>query len=369
MSEVLEPGVETRTRLRIIDSDIHPSLRLDSDLDPFLSERWRRHIAEYGKLGHGPYAARNTYPRFMPNTARRDAWPPGGAPPGSDLDFMRLQLLDRYDIEYGILEPLMPSNLVRNLGLSAALCSAVNDWQVDAFTSKEPRLRASILIPSEDAEAAVAEIDKRVTDPAFAPHYAQIELSSRSTEPLGRPRYWPIFEAAAHHGLPIGLHVGGEAGYAPTASGWPSFYIEDHHGLVHSMQCQATSMVLEGVFERFPTLKIIMIEGGFAWLPALGWRLDRHSEKMRSEVPHLKRPPSEYMRRNLWVSTQPMEEPENPTALRRTLEWIGWNRIVYASDYPHWDFDDPHRAFRCSLSDDERRMIFRENGAALYKLK
>ncbi|MDO9710141.1 amidohydrolase family protein [Paracraurococcus lichenis] len=364
MSEVLERATAQDAKLRIIDSDVHPSLRSEADLHPFLSERWRRHIAEYGKLGRAPYASRIAYPRLAPNTARRDAWPPGGAPPGSDLDFMRSQLLDLFDIEVGILEPLMPSNLVRNIELSVALCSAINDWQVAAFTSQEKRLRASILVPFEDPQASVAEIEKRVKDPAFA----QIQLTSRSTEPIGRQRYWPIFEAAAHYGLPIGMHIGGEAGHAPTAAGWPSYYIEDHHGLIHSMQCQATSMVLEGVFERFPTLKVIMIEGGFAWLPSLAWRLDAHWRKLRSEVPMLKEPPSAYMKRNLWVSTQPMEEPENPEDLRRILSWIGWDRILYASDYPHWDFDDPRYAFPCRLSDAERRAIFRGNAEAVYRL-
>ena len=364
MSEVLEDRPATQaSKLRIIDSDIHPTLRSEADLNPFLAERWRRHIAEYGKLGRGPYAARNTYPRFQPFLSRRDSFPPNGGPPGSDLDFMREQLLDRYDIEYGILEPLMPGNLLRNLELSAAVCSAINDWQLDAFTTREKRLRASIQIPFEDAKASVAEIERRVANHDFA----QIQLTSRSTEPIGRPRYWPIFEAAAHHGLPIGMHVGGEAGYAPTAGGWPSFYIEDHHGLTHSMQCQATSLVLEGVFERFPNLKVIMIEGGFAWLPSLGWRLDRHWEKMRGEVPHLTMPPSAYMRRNLWVSTQPMEEPEDPEDLRRLLGWIGWDHVLFATDYPHWDFDDPRYAFPCRLSEAERRAIFRGNAEAVYR--
>ena len=288
----------------------------------------------------------------------------GGAPPGSDLDFMREQLLDRYDIEHGILEPLFPGNLVRNLELSAAVCSAINDWQVDAFTSRESRLRGSIQIPFEDASASVAEIEKRVRQR----DYAQIQLTSRSTEPLGRSKYWPIFEAAAHYNLPIGLHVGGEAGFAPTAAGWPSFYIEDHHGLTHAMQCQATSLVLEGVFERFPTLKVIMIEGGWSWLPVLGWRLDNHWKKMHAEVPHLKMPPSAYMKRNLWISTQPMEEPERPADLRHTIDWIGWDRILFATDYPHWDFDDPRNAFPCPLSEAEKRMIFRGNAEAIYKL-
>jgi predicted TIM-barrel fold metal-dependent hydrolase len=364
MSEVLERQSETQSKLRIIDSDIHPTLRSPRDLDPFLSERWRKHIAEYGKAGHRPYSGRGTYPRFMPNTARRDSWPPNGAPPGADLDFMRTQLLDLYDIEFGILEPLMDTQLLRNSGLAAALCSAVNDWQVDAFTSKEKRLKASIQVAFEDPAAAVAEIDKRVTDP----NYAQIQLTSGSTEPIGRQRYWPVFEAAEHYGLPIGMHIGGDGGHAPTASGWSSFYVEDHHRLVHTMQCQITSMVLEGVFERFPNLKIICIEGGFAWAPALMWRLDAHWAKMRGEVPDLKMKPSEYIRRNIWFSTQPMEEPENPEDLRRTLGAIGWDHVVFATDYPHWDFDDPRNCFPCRLTEAERRAIFRGNAEAIYKL-
>ena len=364
MSEVLERQAEATTRFRIIDSDIHPALRSPRDLDPFLSAHWRKHIAEYGKLSHRPYAERGTYPRFMPNTARRDAWPPGGVPPGSDLDFMRTQLLDRYDIEYGILEPLMGASEVRNLDLSAALCSAINDWQVATLTSQEPRLRASIQVPIEDAAASVREIEKRVSDPA----YAQVQMTSRSHEPIGRRRYWPIFEAAERHGLPIGMHVGGEGGHAPSPGGWPSFYIEDHHGLIHAMQTQAASLILEGVFEAFPKLNVILIEGGFAWGPSLGWRLDRHWEKMKGEVPHLTMPPSAYMKRNLFFSTQPMEEPENPEDLRKILDWIGWERIVFATDYPHWDFDDPDRAFPCRLSEAERRMIFRGNAEAIYRL-
>ena len=364
MSVVLERQTDATTKFRIIDSDIHPALSSPRDLDPFLSARWRQHIAEYGKLTRKPYAERGTYPRFMPNTARRDAWPPGGKPPGSDLAFMRAQLLDRYDIEIGILEPLFGASEVRNPDLAAALCSAVNDWQMAALVSQEPRLRASIQVPIEDPAAAVAEIERCVADRA----YAQIQMTSRSTEPIGRRRYWPIFEAAERHGLPIGMHVGGDSGHAPSAAGWPSFYIEDHHGLVHAMQCQATSLILEGVFERFPGLKVILIEGGFAWAPSLAWRLDAQFAKMCSEVPHLKMKPSEYMKRNLWFSTQPMEEPENPEDLRRILDWIGWDRIVFATDYPHWDFDDPETAFPCKLSAGERRMIFRDNALGIYRL-
>jgi predicted TIM-barrel fold metal-dependent hydrolase len=208
-------------------------------------------------------------------------------------------------------------------------------------------------------------IAARAGDPAFA----QIQLGSKTSEPLGRKRYWPIFAAAQANNLSIGLHIGGTQNSAPSAGGWPQFYIEDHHMLVHSMQNQAASLILEGVFDAFPNLKVVMIEGGFAWVPTLGWRLDNHWKKMRTELSHLKRPPSEYLRSNLWVATQPVEEPENPEDLRQVFEWIGWDRIVYSSDYPHWDYDDPHTAWRIRLSDQEERMILRDNAMAVYHFR
>lgn len=351
------------SRLGIIDCDIHPYPKAGA-LNAYLPERWRNHLATYGKFNCGPYADRGTYPRFSPNTSRRDAWPPSGGLPGSDVAFIRQQLLDPYNIAYGVLEPLLGGNTSRNLDEAAALCGAMNDWQAHEFVDPEPRLRGSILVPQDDPDASVKEIEKRAGDWRFA----QIQLGSKTSEPLGRRRYWPIFAAAQANGLSIGLHIGGTQSSAPSAGGWPQFYLEDHHMLVHSMQNQAASLILEGVFDAFPRLKVVMIEGGFAWAPQLGWRLDAHWEKMRDEAP-LKRRPSEYMKTNLWFATQPVEEPAQPDDLRQVFDWIGWDRMVYSSDYPHWDFDDPNRAFRFQMTEIEKRMLFRDNALDVYTFR
>ena len=98
MSEILE---QAQVRAGIVDCDIHPTMRSKKELDPWLPERWRRHLAEYGHQVRIPFTSGTQYPKSAPATARRDAWPPSGGPPGSDLDFMREQLLDPNDIAYG----------------------------------------------------------------------------------------------------------------------------------------------------------------------------------------------------------------------------------------------------------------------------
>ena len=112
----------------------------------------------------------------------------------------------------------------------------------------------------------------------------------------------------------------------------------------------------------------MLVEAGFAWAPSLCWRLDQHWERMRDEVPHVKRPPSEYVREHFWYTTQPMEEPEHPEHLRDIIDWIGWDRLLFSTDYPHWDFDDPRFAFKCKLTREQRAQIFSDNAKALFGL-
>jgi len=358
------PRVDTTTQAGIVDSDIHPEPGRGAEtLKPYIAQRWRDHQDLYGDPHNGPYATTYGFPRYMPGTARRDSWPEDGGLPGSDLHLMRKQHLDRNNVALGILQPLGFGALARNVDFGSALVSAVNEWQIDAFVDQEPRLRGSIVIMQEDTVASVAEIRRRAHDR----RYAQVVLSSLISEPLGRRRYWPIFEEAASHGLPIGIHVGGPTG-ARTAGGWPAYYNEEHLSLVASIQTHLMSLVLEGVCEEFPSLRFMLIEGGIIWSISLKKRLDRLWRTMGSEVPRMKRPPSEYISECFYYSTQPIEEPENPGDLPALFEQVGWDRILYASDYPHWDYDDPKYAFKCEIPDDKMSKIMRTNALGLFRL-
>ena len=126
---------------------------------------------------------------------------------------------------------------------------------------------------------------------------------------------------------------------------------------------------VEGVFEKFPTLKLILVEAGFAWLPALSWRLDKLWDRMRDEIPHVSRPPSQLIREHVWLTTQPMEEPEKLNQLYDTIEWIGWENLLFATDYPHWDYDDPNRAMPIKIEKQQKEGFFLNNALQLYGLK
>lgn len=96
--------------------------------------------------------------------------------------------------------------------------------------------------------------------------------------------------------------------------------------------------------------------------------LDNLWNRMRDEVPHVNRAPSEHLKEHFWFTTQPVEESERPADLLDTIRWIGSDRLMFATDYPHWDYDDPQRAFKIDLSGEDRKAIFRENGVALFRL-
>ena len=358
---------EAASKVGIADCDVHPRPPgvgiggVSTALYPYLSKRWREHVEQFGILYRQPWEKGSAYPKGQPQACRADAWPAGGSP-GSDLGFMQQQHLDPNNVVLGILNPLTSGQGAQNPELSAAITHATNEWQVAEWTSRDTRLRASLMTAYEDPVAAVKEIEMWGGDPNFA----QVLFLSRTAEPLGSRKYWPIFEAAAAAGLPVGVHAFGYGGWPITNSGWGSFYLEEMVGHAQAQQALLISLIFEGVFERIPNLKVVLIEAGLAWGASLAWRMDRQWRKLKAETPHLKLLPSEYLRRNVWFTTQPIEEPEPREHLAEAIDWLGWDRVLFATDYPHWDYDDPARALPIQMTEEQRRAVFLENAKTVY---
>ncbi|WP_431929246.1 amidohydrolase family protein [Amycolatopsis tucumanensis] len=354
-----QPGsAPGRTGYTIVDTDIHPAAPAAA-IRERLPEKHRARWDLFGSRVPGPP---EIYPRVRNAGFRLDSWPADG-PPGSDLGLIRDQLLDEFGVTHGILIPLQSHSWgAEEPEYAAALCRALNEWQIDTLLDAEPRLRGSITIPIEAPDLAAEEIRRRAGDPRFV----QVLLSTGGELGFGRRRYWPIYEAAAEAGLPVAAHTGGLEMH--RGAGWPSFYLEEHVWNGNLMAAFVTGMLCEGVLDRLPELKVICVEGGIAWAAPLMWALDDAWEQLRGDVPHLVKPPSEYIRERFWFTTQPIEEPDDPRDLGKALAHLGMDeRIMFASDYPHWDFDSPRHAprlFPAAL----REGVMGANACRLYGL-
>ena len=315
-----------------IDCDIHPGVPEIKALLPYMDEFWRESFIHRGLNGFDMMS----YPPNAPITCRPD-WRIQGKRPASSLEAVRSQALDHFGIGTAICNPLTGGQVAVSETMGAAICSAVNDWMREHWLDKEPRLRASIVVPAQAPMLAVEEIERLAHDRRFV----QILMPVACEMMLGRSYYWPIYEAAARHGLPIGLHAGSMYRYAPTSTGWPSHYLHDYVAQAQTFEDQILSLISNGVFNKFPDLKFVMIESGVSWLPGFIWRAIKTWRGVRAEVPWVSRSPAEIVRDNIRLTVQPFDTPPGDAdAVARIIEQIDDDRmLLFASDYPHWQFE------------------------------
>jgi predicted TIM-barrel fold metal-dependent hydrolase len=301
--------------------------------------------------------------------SRLDSVPPDGGPAGSDPEFLRSQLLDEHGIAYVVLISRTFCSIHPDPDYGAAIASAFNQWLAETWLGEyndDGAFKGSITIAQQDPQRAVEEIERW----AGHPHMVQVTMDSGALMPFGQRYYHPIYAACERHGLPLAIHPGTEGmgiNHQPSP-GYPTHYIEWHCVMSLAFQAHLTSILTEGLFERFPGLRIVLVEGGVAWLAPLMWRLDAYWRSLRSEVPWVRKPPSAYLRDHVRLTSQPLERPDDDRHLLTLFEAMDAEHVVmFASDYPHWDFDSPTRAFP-TLPHALREAIFSANARSFYRL-
>jgi predicted TIM-barrel fold metal-dependent hydrolase len=182
------------------------------------------------------------------------------------------------------------------------------------------------------------------------PGIVQVLMPSGARIPYGQRFYNPIYQAAVEHNLPVAIHPGTEGvgiSGPPTAAGYPTSYLEWHTGLVGSYLAHMVSLITEGTFIKFPTLKFVLIEGGVSWVPPIMWRFDKNWKALRATTPWLDRRPSEIITDHIMLTTQPVEEPDDPKQLHAMLDMFDAEKmLMFSTDFPHWDGDTPDFAAR-----------------------
>jgi predicted TIM-barrel fold metal-dependent hydrolase len=343
----------------IVDADVHEGLKSIRDLLPHLDPKWHNHITQYGWQGPAnplPYAVLSGE-----DGTRIDWMLQDKSMRGSDLDLMRKHLFDGEQITVGILNgDFRPSTMQGWHELATDLATAYNDWQIAEWLNPEPRLRGAIHVAAHDPQVAAREIDRLGQHPQMV----QAFLPAINDREYGDPYYLPIFDAAVRNDLAITLH---HCGHTRSALGYPRYQIEWHATAIpQTMMCQLASMICNGVFDRFPELKVVVLESGFTWIPHFMWRMDEHFRSLRVEIPWVKRKPSDILRAQVRVSTQPAETLSKRQFLGLLEQMETDEMLVFSTDYPHWDSDSPSRALPASLSAELQQKIFCGNAASAF---
>lgn len=280
--------------------------------------------------------------------------------------------LDDFDIDYSVTTPTLHLMIhtVNNDRIAVALSKAYNDWVADTMLDHSDQFRACLVVPPQDPQRAAEEIERRGDDPKVSGVY----MPPGSWTPLGNRYFDPIYEAAEKHDLTIvchGLQMR-EGGFPVQANGAQTFAESHIVSLPWAVMWGMTSIMSEGVPERFPDLNFVFQEAGIGWIPWMRWRMDDHYLEYTDDFPDLEQLPSEYIDESFYFATQPVGDPRGKNShIADIIRMAGPENIVYSADLPHMDFDPPEELFNQivgELDPDEVRAIMGETAADLFDL-
>jgi uncharacterized protein len=341
----------------IIDCDVHPTVPGMKSLLPYLDAHWRETVVRRGIEDQTTIS----YPTINPLTFRSD-WKDATGKAGTSVESLAAEALDPFGTSIAICNCLWGAQAAFSEDLGVAMARAVNDWIAREWLDRDSRLRASIVVPQQNPELAVAELERVAADRRFV----QVLLLVGGEQTLGRRYHWPIYAAAERLGLTIGIHAGSMYRHPTTPIGWASSFTEEYVNQATSFQSQLLSLVTEGVFAKFPGLTFVLMESGVSWLPAFLWRLTKFWKGLRAEVPWVADPPASIVRERVRLTLQPFDAPTDEGGVARLMEQIGSDEmLLFSTDYPHWQFDGME-AMPEGIEPVLARKIMADNPLAVY---
>ncbi len=369
----------------VVDADGH--ILEPPDLwEKYLEEKYRPRAIKVVKNEQGleclQYDGRlseRAYPGFLSSLGgmgrEQDALRPdpertyvGCAPFGSMDARERIELLDREQIDKAVLYPtlgILWESEVDDVELSQAYCRAYNRWIAEFCRPYSERLIPIAHLSLGDPMAAAEELERAVKDGCRGAFVAPFTINRK---PHGHPDHDPVFARAQELDVPLALHPT----FEPRGISRARFHAMERMPLLgvmasHILQQPLTTFFQYGTFDRFPRLRLIVLESGSSWLGFWMDRLDEVYESPFGKTIQLKRKPSEYIREQVWISGDPDEE-----ATAYVADYVGADRFFWASDFPHPDHPGRYletlQRMIAPMSPEARRGVLGENVMRCYKL-
>jgi predicted TIM-barrel fold metal-dependent hydrolase len=252
----------------------------------------------------------------------------------------RIPDMEQDGIDMATLYPTTMLGFVADPGYSGARCRAYNNWLADYVKPYPKRLFGVASVPLPDIPASITELKRAVKDLGFKGVFLRPNPYVENT-PFYSPFYSAFWAECQALNIPVGLHVFLRPDMPGICRAMHMDAVPTHYTNVYFTQSVSNPMDLmlcvtwfcaAGVLERFPTLKVVFLEGNGGWLMSWLERLDHHSKIWRSEVPWQSKLPSEWFASNCYISFDADEKMLVPTAKE-----LGSHCIIWASDYPHPD--------------------------------
>jgi predicted TIM-barrel fold metal-dependent hydrolase len=281
----------------------------------------------------------------------------------------RLHDMDIEGIDVAVLYPSIGLNFwgIEDATAAVALARAYNDWLAEYCAADRRRLVGAAMVPFQDPAAAAAELRRAARELGFPAAF--VRPNPCGGRHIGDAAFEPVWTAAEELQVTIGIHEG-SSNIIPTLGVDRFFNPLLLHATSHAFEqmLACATLMVTGVMERHPDLHFVFLESGGGWAPYWLWRLDEQVHGFGRYAAEMRCLPSEYFQRQCWISFESDER-----TLPALLPYLGEQRVVWGSDYPHHDATFPGavaklQAAISQLPETTRHRILGGNADALYRL-
>jgi len=358
---------ETRAEfadVEVVDCDVHVSYA--ENVQRQAAQRMDEPWAGYADPDETPARYRKPSPGLPKPLGGRKSFHVGRGLPHRQM--VQEDLVEGLGVDYPILNVIGLVDTLFKTDRAIEEMRGINDVLVEEFLDHDDDYRGLLTLSLQDPARTAEEIDRLGDEDQIVGGF--VYYGTNYQKPAGDPSHDVIFQALEDNDLTPAFHTSNFIRKATHLRDLENLFAWHSLALGWAIQEATVSLISQGVPEKFPDLDFVMMEGGVGWLPFIMGRMNREYGQWRQEVPYLEKSPEQYIRDRFYFSTQPVEEFDDPTHMKQVLDIIGTESLLFATDYPHYDFDDPSAIdrFLRQFSEADRRQVLSGNAKEAFGL-